>query len=578
MWIYVKRYLHWAIIAALFMVGEVAMDLLQPGIMSRIVDEGVLGLENGGVGSMRLIWTLGLLMIGLVLFGTLCGCLNNGFTHMAAQNIGNDIRKDAFRILMRFSFSQMDAYGTGTLVTRMTNDITQIQTFVGLFMRSMIRTSLLMFGSIACMFRLNRDFGWVVLAAFPFLVGCLLFCMVRSGPLFTRLQSQLDTINGILQEDINGIRMIKACVRECYEKARFGKANGALIRTQLQVLVLFACMNPVTSALMYLVVAAILMLGSVEVGSGAASPGSIMAAITYTTQLLNGILMLVTLFQNISRGLASWQRVRAILQSAPAQADGDADGDAALHGAIEWRNVCFTYPGSETPVLDGVSLAVQPRETLAIMGSTGCGKTSLINLVPRFYDVSDGAVLVDGVDVRDYRQQALRDKIAIAPQRCDLFSTSIGENIAWGDPAADAAAIRRAAVIAQADAFISDTEHAYDTLVSERGTSLSGGQKQRLSMARAVLKDAEILIIDDATSALDLQTEADLYAALRHERPHCTILLVAQRIATARHADRIAVLENGRLVGCDTHDALLANCPTYQAIVQSQFGEEGDHA
>ena len=335
MWKYVKPYLPYAVLAALFMVGEVSMDLTQPGIMSRIVDEGVLGLENGGVGNMALIWQLGLRMILLVLFGGLCGSLNNVFVHMAGQNIGNNIRKDCFRRIMSFSFPQMDAFSTGSLVTRVTNDITQVQNFVSQFVRGMVRTTMLTFGSIYCMFRLNRTFGLVVLCAFPLLVGCIALCMAKANPLFSKLQSQLDGINAILQEDISGIRIIKACVRELYEKARFGKANDELVKTQLGVLVTLAFMNPVANALIYMVVALILLLGSVQVGAGATTPGTIMAAITHTTQLLNGILMLVMITQNISRGIASWKRVKEILHTEPELKDGSLEaGRGRLPGRV----------------------------------------------------------------------------------------------------------------------------------------------------------------------------------------------------------------------------------------------------
>ncbi len=586
MWKYIKQYLPFAVLAGLFMVGEVSMDLIQPGIMSRIVDEGVLGLNNGGVGDMGLIWRLGLQMIGLVLFGGLCGSLNNVFVHMSGQNIGNEIRKDCFRRIMTFSTPQLDRFGTGSLVTRVTNDITQVQNFVSQFVRGMIRTSMLMFGSMYCMFRLNRDFGLIVLCAFPLIVGCLVFCMSKANPLFSRLQAQLDAINAIMQEDVSGIRMIKACVREIYEKIRFEKANSGLVKTQLRVLVIFAFMNPVINALMYIVVAVILFVGSFEVEGGRASPGSIMAAITYTTQLLNGILMLVMLFQNISRGIASWERVKEVLYSEPELKDGDFDGAASRQGEIEFRDVSFAYPGSRQLVLKHINLTIHPGETIAVMGSTGCGKTiavmgstgcgktSLVNLIPRFYDATEGTVLVDGVDVRRYRQKALREKIAVVLQKSELFSTTISENIAWtAAPAATAEAIKDAAVTAQAEDFILSTPGGYDTVVAERGMSLSGGQRQRISIARAVFKPAEILIFDDATSALDLKTEADLYAALQKSKPRSTKIIIAQRIASVRRADRIVVLENGSIAACGTHGELIKSCAAYQDIYHSQIGE-----
>ena len=574
MWKYIRRYLPYAVLAGLLMVGEVLMDLIQPGIMSRIVDEGVLGINTGGAGNLDLIWVLGAQMIGLVVFGGLCGSLNNVFVHLTGQNIGNEIRKDCFRRIMTFSFPQLDRFGTGSLVTRVTNDITQVQNLVSQFVRGMIRTSLLTFGSMYCMFRLNTKFGLIVLCAFPFLVGTLAVCLSKANPLFSKLQAQLDSINGVMQEDISGIRIIKACVREVYEKARFGKANDELIKTQLKTLVIFAFMNPTVNALMYIVVAVILVTGSINVSAGGATPGSIMAAITHTTQLLNGILMLVMLFQNISRGLASWKRVREIIECEPDLADGGFDGITELHGEIEFRDVSFAYPGSNHYVLSHINLTIHKGETVAVMGATGCGKTSLVSLIPRFYDVTAGAVYVDGVNVREYRQEALRQKVTIALQKSELFSASIRDNITWGLPEANDEAVKAAATAAQADGFISSSAEGYNTAVAERGMSLSGGQKQRVSVARALLKPAEILIFDDTTSALDLKTEADLYKALQSSHPDSTKIIIAQRIASVRHADRIVVLDNGGISACGTHEELMKSCPIYQDIYNTQIGRE----
>ena len=577
MWKYIKRYLHFAVIAAAFMVCEVLMDLIQPEIMSRIVDDGVLGLHSGGIGDMELIWTLGIRMIILTLFGGLCGSLNNVFVHMTGQNIGNEMRKDTFRRIMTFSFPQVDEFSTGSLVTRVTNDITQVQNFVSQFVRGMIRTSMLMFGSIFFMFRLNHRFGMIVLCAFPIIVSCLTFCLNKANPLFSRMQAQLDRINTIMQEDVSGIRIIKACVREIYEKIRFGKANDELIKTQLQVLTIFAFMNPIINALMYLVVAMILVVGSYEVNAGAATPGNVMAAITYTTQLLNGILMLTMLFQNISRGFASWKRVREILDSTEGLTNGSFEGKTTVCGRIEFRNVSFTYSGSNQVVLKNINLTISPGETVAIMGATGCGKSTLVSLIPRFYDVTEGSVLVDGVDVREYKQEVLREKISIALQKSELFSTSIEENIAWGKPVASHEAIRQASEMAQADSFISATPEGYETLVAERGMSLSGGQKQRLSIARAIVKNAEILILDDSTSALDLKTEAAFYSSLEKVLPDCTKIIIAQRIASVRRADRIVVLSGGTIEACGSHEELMETCKTYRDIYDSQLGEEVCH-
>ena len=574
MWKYVKRYLHYAILAALFMIAEVLMDLIQPEIMSTIVDEGVLGMHSGGVSDLNLIWTLGIRMIFLVLFGGFCGSMNNLYVNVTGQNIGNEMRKDAFRTVMTFSFPQMDRFGTGSLVTRVTNDISQVERYISNFVRGMIRTGMLTFGSIIFMFRLNRTFGLIVLCVCPFIVGCMAVCMAKTTPLFTKLQAQLDRINSIMQEDVSGIRIIKACVRELYEKIRFGKANDELIRTQLQVLTIFAFMNPAVNALIYVIVALVLVAGSFEIRAGAATPGTIMAAITYSSHLLTGLMGLNMQFQSITRGLASWKRVREILDSQPELKDGGFDGSAELHGQIEFRGVSFAYPGSSQVVLKDIDLTIHPGETVAVMGATGCGKTTLVNLIPRFYDVTEGAVLVDGVDVRQYDQKALRDKIAISLQKSELFSISVRENIAWGSREATEEDIQKAAVAAQADSFIRSKPEGYDTMVAERGMSLSGGQKQRLSIARAIVKNAEILIFDDSTSALDLKTEADLYAALKEISPDSTKIIIAQRIASVQHADRIVVLSGGSIEACGSHSDLMASCKTYRDIYDSQLGEE----
>ncbi len=573
-WNYIRAYVPLALCGVLLMAGEVTMDLLQPRLMSRIVDEGVLGIGSGGTGNLMLIFRLGLGMILIVLFGAVCGSGNCACVNTAFQHAGNNIRKDCYARILSFSFPLVDAYTTGSLVTRVTNDIVQVQNALVMSCRGCVRNILQALGSLYFIFSISPRFGWFALAAFPFMVGVMLFCLLKANPLFPVLQAQLDRINSILQEDISGIRIIKACVRETYEAARFGKANRELVRTQLKTLVIFAYMNPAINGIMYFVITLILLSGRKEIQIGNASPGTIMAAVTYTTSMLHGIMMMLMVSQSVSRGAASWGRVREILSTDPGLKDGTVSMAPSGAASVVFEDVSFCYPGARSNVLEHINLAIYPGETIGIMGATGCGKTSLVSLIPRFYDVTSGRILVDGTDVRDWSLTSLRDRVRIALQKPELFSQSVFKNICWGKNGSTPAEIRSAAEVAQADSFIRSLEDGYDSVIAERGMSLSGGQKQRISIARAVLGAAGLLIFDDATSALDLKTEADLYAALDQSFPDCTRIIVAQRIASVRRADRILILENGTISACGSHEELLKTSQIYRDIYQSQLGEE----
>ncbi len=569
---YLKRYWFFALLAPIFMIGEVSMDLLQPELMSRIIDDGVLGLNNGGVGNLNTVITIGLKMIGFVALGGICGVMSGVFANLCAQQFGNDVRKAVFKRIMEFSFEQTDKFSTGSLITRVTNDITQLQNFVMQCLRGFVRTSMLFIGGIACMVSLNMEFGIIIACALPFVAVCVVYFIAKANPKFTVLQKKLDKVNNVMQENVSGARVVKAYVKEDYETERFEEANNELVSTQLDVLLLLSYMTPVMNIILNLSVVAVIKVGGIQVSAGSATPGNVMAAITYCSQVLNAVMRMTMIFQTASRGIASKKRVMEIINCEPAIKSGTYNKETAVKGKVEFKNVSFAYPGMDNEnVIENFNLVINPGETIGILGATGCGKSSLVNLIPRFYDVTKGEVLIDDVNVKDYDLQVLRDKVSIALQKPEIFSTTIAENIAWGDSSADSEKIRQAADIAQATEFIDKRTDGMDTQVSQGGHSLSGGQKQRVAISRAVLKNSEILIFDDATSALDLKTEADLYSELSAKKYDVTRIIIAQRIASVKNADRIVVMDNGRLADVGSHSELIKTSDIYKDIYESQL-------
>ena len=569
---YLKKYWFFALLAPIFMIGEVSMDLLQPELMSRIIDDGVLGLNNGGVGNLNTVITIGLKMIGFVALGGICGIMSGVFANLCAQQIGNDVRKAVFKRIMEFSFEQTDKFSTGSLITRVTNDITQLQNFVMQCLRGFVRTSMLFIGGIACMVSLNMEFGIIIACALPFVAVCVVYFIAKANPKFTVLQKKLDKVNNVMQENVSGARVVKAYVKEDYETERFEKANNELVSTQLDVLLLLSYMTPIMNIILNLSVVAVIKVGGIQVSAGSATPGNVMAAITYCSQVLNAVMRMTMIFQTASRGIASKKRVMEIINCEPAIKSGTYNKETAVKGKVEFKNVSFAYPGMDNEnVIENFNLVINPGETIGILGATGCGKSSLVNLIPRFYDVTKGEVLIDDVNVKDYDLQVLRDKVSIALQKPEIFSTTIAENIAWGDDSAGSEKIRQAADIAQATEFIDNRPDGMDTQVSQGGHSLSGGQKQRVAISRAVLKNSEILIFDDATSALDLKTEADLYSELSAKKYDVTRIIIAQRIASVKNADRIVVMDNGRLADVGSHSELIKTSEIYKDIYESQL-------
>ena len=567
---HLKKYWHLALLAAAFMVLEVLVDLIQPRMMAQIVDEGILGLHNGGISDMHIVTSTGIKMLFVVLGGGLCGILSGVCTNLCSQNFGNDVRKSAFRKIMHFSFSQTDDFSVGSLITRTTGDVTQVQNMVSQIIRGCVRCAMFFVAGSIALVSLAADFGTVILIALPVILLEIAFVLWKTNPLFRLLQERLDRMNTVIQENVAGARVVKAFIQEDRENQRFAKSNDDLADTQFRVLILMSYMRPVMNIILNLATVAIIYTGSLRVQDGSIAPGTVMAAITYLSQILNGMMMLAMIFQTVTRGLTSSRRLKEILETESPIQDGSGQA-ASAGGSIVFRDVSFSYGGHGADVLHDINLTVNPGETLAVIGETGCGKSSLVHLIPRFYDASSGTVEIDGTDVRDYPLTVLRDKIAIVLQKSELFSTTIKENIRIGNPDATDDEIKQAAVTAQADDFINQQPQQYDTPVAESGMSLSGGQRQRIAISRALVKHAEILILDDSTSALDFRTEAALQKALREDYRDTTKIIIAQRISSVRSADRIAVLDNGTVAACDTHDNLMQSCKIYQDIYASQL-------
>lgn len=582
---YLKKYWYFAILAPLFMFGEVAMDMLVTNKMGEMID-----IVNGFTPEMNqdtfldMILKTGGIMLAFVLIGVACGILSGVFANLASQKFANDLRKDLFAKIMKLSFQQTDDFSTGSLVTRVTNDITAVQTMIAMAIRMFIRSLSMFILGIIFTIGISPKFAIVLAIALPLELIIMIFFMVKAFPMFSIVQTKLDKVNSVLHENLSGARVVKAFSKEDYEYERFEKANNNLTDITLKVNKLMAIIMPLFMVIVYFGTIAIYYIGATnqfvafndKIAPGI-SVGDTQKGVTYITMIMSSMLMIGMTFANMARAVASGKRINEVLETPDIIMDGTLDVDTLTEvGTIEFQNVDFTYPGGKSPVLENINLKIQKGETIAIVGATGSGKTSLVNLITRFYDVTDGAIFVDGEDIRNYKVKDLRNKIAIVLQKAELFAGSIKENIKWGNPDATDEEVEKAAQIAQAEEFILSKEVGYDEYVEEKGTSLSGGQKQRLSIARAIVKHPEILIFDDSTSALDLVTEAKLYQAMKENIASTTKIVVAQRIATAKNADRIVVLDGGTIVDFDTHENLMQHCEVYQDIYNSQLKREGE--
>ncbi len=570
-----KRWLHYArpyaryfVIGPLCMIVEVLGEILLPSLYGSIVN---VGIAEQNVWYIAGVCGLMILTAVLMMTGGVGGAY---FASKASVNYAADLRRDVYSKIQKFSFANIDRFSTGSLVTRLTNDVTQIMNMINMLMRMCLRSPGMLIGALIMTIAMNPSLAVVLAVSIP-LLAVIIVTVVRTGfPRFTRMQAKMDGLNNKIQEDLTNVRVIKSFVREDFEKERFAQANGDLKQTTMRALSVVIMMMPAMMLVMNFTILAVIWFGGQQVIGGTMAVGDLTAFINYVTQILMSLMMLTMVFMNSSRMAASARRISEVLDEKI-----DLTDERAAHrelsvarGEVEFKNVSFRYyKTSDEKVLDNINLTIRPGETVGIIGSTGCGKTTLVSMIPRLYDVDEGEVLVDGIDVRDYDLVKLRDGVGMVLQKNVLFSGTIEENLRWGDADAPVEAIAEAAKSAQADDFVRKFPEGYQTVLDQGGTNVSGGQKQRLCIARALLKRPKILILDDSTSAVDTATEMRIRAAFRNELRDSTKIVIAQRVTSVMDADKIVVMDEGRITGVGTHGELLASNREYQEIYYSQM-------
>ena len=570
-----KRWLHYArpyaryfVIGPLCMIVEVLGEILLPSLYGNIVN---VGIAEQNVWYIAGVCGLMILTAVLMMTGGVGGAY---FASKASVNYAADLRRDVYSKIQKFSFANIDHFSTGSLVTRLTNDVTQIMNMINMLMRMCLRAPGMLIGALIMTIAMNPSLAVVLAVSIP-LLAVIIVTVVRTGfPRFTRMQAKMDGLNNKIQEDLTNVRVIKSFVREDFEKERFAQANGDLKSTTMRALSVVIMMMPAMMLVMNFTILAVIWFGGQQVIGGTMAVGDLTAFINYVTQILMSLMMLTMVFMNSSRTVASARRISEVLDEKI-----DLTDERAAHrelsvarGEVEFKNVSFRYyKTSDEKVLDNINLTIRPGETVGIIGSTGCGKTTLVSMIPRLYDVDEGEVLVDGIDVRDYDLVKLRDGVGMVLQKNVLFSGTIEENLRWGDADAPVEAIAEAAKSAQADDFVRKFPEGYQTVLDQGGTNVSGGQKQRLCIARALLKRPKILILDDSTSAVDTATEMRIRAAFRNELRDSTKIVIAQRVTSVMDADKIVVMDEGRITGVGTHAELLASNREYQEIYYSQM-------
>ena len=569
MWRYTMRYKKLLFADFICVFGFILIELGLPTILARMIDKGIIPRD------MDYIYQQGIWMVVITIIGVAMNILLGYFGARITTNIVRDIRDDLFEKIQTFSHSEYESIGVSSLITRTTNDAYQIMLFMGNILPLGFMTPVMFIASLYMVMRTSPSLGMYVLGALPFLLLAVVGIARLSEPLSKKQQKNLDGINGILRENLSGLRVIRAFVNEKFEESRFNKVNETYTKSSKSLFRLMAAAQPGFFFLFNIVMVLIIWSGTVQISHGDLEVGNLIAFIEYIFHALFSFMLFASVFMMYPRAAVSASRIQEALDMEPAIREEEGVTETATKGYLEFKNVTFAYPGhAESPVIRNVSFKASPGETVAFIGSTGSGKSTLIQLIPRFYDVSEGEILIDGVNVKDYQLSALRNKIGYIPQKALLFTGTIADNLRYGKEDATLEEMERAIDIAQATEFVSQKPQGYDEPLSEGGTNFSGGQKQRLAIARAIIRNPEIYIFDDSFSALDYQTDANLRARLKKETTESTVLIVAQRVGTIMHADRIVVLNEGDVVGIGTHRELLETCPIYYDIAASQLSEE----
>ena len=569
---YVKPYLKSFILGPLGMIVEVIGEMFMPLVLAMIINDGEAGTLTVGssIGYAAILALIAVLMMA----GGVCGAY---FGSKASVNFAADLRSDVYSKIQKYSFANIDKFSASSLVTRMTNDVTQLQNFVNMLLRMALRSPGMFIGGIIMAVMLKPSLSVVLAVTMPMML-VVIGLLIRLGfPRFERLQKKVDKLNATVRENVTNVRVVKSFVREDYEINKFETDNADLKKSGMNAVKIMIYMGPVMNLFMYATVIAIIWLGHGEVLNFGMPVGDLSAFVTYTTQILSSLMMVTMLLMTSSRAMASAKRISEVLDEVPDIQDlENANYERKIEaGNIEFKNVSFRYyKNSEEAVLENIDLTIPAGSTVGIIGSTGCGKTTLVSMIPRLYDVDEGEVLVDGVNVKDYSLVSLRDGIGMVLQKNLLFAGSIADNLRWGDMEASDEEMKKMARYAAADKFVSTFNDGYDTELDKGGTNLSGGQKQRLCIARALLKKPKILILDDSTSAVDTATEAQIREAFRSEIPDCTKIIIAQRISSVKDADSIIVMNDGKITGIGTHDELLKNNAEYGEIYYSQMDKK----